>query len=97
MNKYIKFGGFLLVLVLAFLFFYPIERYVQVPCASCSTDMNTTNDCVAYLDTIKNSSDFISLEKSFGISGNNIDKTTKVISLDNNSVQCKYSSSGPIL
>ncbi len=96
MNKYVKVAIFFAILILLFLFFYPIQKYVEVPCPSCSTDLNTTTDCTVYLDVIKNNATFVSMEKSFGVSGNNIN-VAKVVSLNDNSVQCKYSSTAPLL
>ena len=97
MKKYVQLGGFLLILILAFLFFYPINRFVQVTCANCTSDLTTTNDCATYLDTIKDRADFISLEKSFGVSNNNISNITKIVDQNTGSVECKYTSSGTIL
>ena len=97
MNKYIKLTGVLLVLVLAFLFFYPVERFVRVSCPKCSNDLNVVSDCVAYFDEVKNTPDFLKIEKGLGISNNKINETEKVIYSNDNTVQCRYGIYGPIL
>ena len=80
---------FIVGLVLLFLYAYPVDRFVEAPCPDCTTDVNTTTDCVAYLDKIKDNPQFMTVESSMGISNSNIQKVTKIV-YNGSSVKCRY-------
>ena len=81
---------FVVVVAVLYVGFIPADRTIQVPCPSCSTNVTNLNDCAAYFNIVKKTSDFISVAKTFGVTIDNISNISKTVSLTNGLVTCKY-------